>query len=96
MDETSSKSLDESALTKGQRRKLAALRNSIGEEIGTKAFSEWLVSQKGAGSKEPDGNAALITETLWPMVQEGRLSIPRGGYVIRRGRGRIIVERRTP
>ena len=94
MDETSPKALDESALKKGQRRKLAALRNSIGEEIGTKAFMEWLASQKGAGLREPDGNAALITDTLWSMVQEGRLAIPRGGYLIRRGRGRIIVERR--
>jgi len=92
MDETSSTSLDENALTKGQRRKLTALRNSIGEEIGTKAFSEWLASQREAGSKKPDGNAMLITDTLWPMVQEGRLAIPRGGYLIRRGRGRIIVE----
>ncbi|MYE59115.1 MAG: hypothetical protein F4X35_05995 [Alphaproteobacteria bacterium] len=94
MDETSSTSLDEKGLTKGQRRKLTALRNSIGEEIGTKAFSEWLASQREAGSQKPDGNATLITDTLWPMVQEGRLAIPRGGYLIRRGRGRIIVERR--
>jgi len=31
---------------------------------------------------------------LWGMIQEGRLSIRRGGYVVRRGRGRVIVEPR--
>lgn len=86
--------IDESTLTKGQLRKLAALKNSVGDEIGERAFTEWLASQ-GAG-KEPDGNAAKIVDMLWPMVQEGALAIPRGGYLIRRGRGRIIVESAKP
>ena len=53
---------------------------------------EWLATQssnKGAN----DENAALIVNTLWSLVQEGTLAIPRGGYFIRRGRGRINVER---
>ena len=45
---------------------------------------------------KPDGNAATIVDTLWPLVQEGTLAIPRGGYLIRRGRGRIIVEPAQP
>ena len=76
-------------MTKGERRKLNALRKSIGEELGEKAFAEWLTSQPAAA---PDVNAALIVDTLWPLVQQGRLAIPRGGYLLRRGRGRIIVE----
>ena len=83
--------IDESALTKGQLRKLRALRNSVGEEIAERAFSEWLATQQAASGKA-DGNAATIVETLWPMVEQGTLAIPRGGYLIRRGRGRIIVE----
>ena len=86
--------IDESTLTKGQVRKLTALKRSVGDEIGERAFAEWLALQ-GAG-QEPDGNAAMIVDTLWPMVQEGRLAIPRGGYRIRRGRGRIIVEAAKP
>ena len=86
--------IDESTLTKGQLRKLNALRNSVGNEVGERAFAEWLALQ-GAG-QEPDGNAATIVETLWPMVEQGALSIPRGGYLIRRGRGRIIVEPAKP
>ena len=87
--------IDESTLTKGQIRKLGALRNSVGDEVGERAFAEWLASQVAAGPKA-DGNAATIVDTLWPLVQEGTLAIPRGGYRIRRGRGRIIVEPAKP
>ena len=83
--------IDESALTKGQLRKLRALRNSVGDEIAERAFSEWLAKQQAASGKA-DGNAATIVDTLWPLVEQGTLAIPRGGYLIRRGRGRIIVE----
>ena len=82
---------DELTLTKGQLRKLNALKKSVGDEVGTRAFAEWLASQDTEKGK-PDGNAAMIVDRLWPMVQNGTLAIPRGGYLIRRGRGRIIVE----
>lgn len=95
MDRASRNRVDESTLNKGQLRKLNALRNSVGEEVGERAFSEWLASQGAAREKE-DGNAALIVNRLWPLVQKGTLAIPRGGYVIRRGRERIIVERARP
>ena len=95
MDGNSPKGIDESALTKGQRRKLNALRKSVGDEIGEQAFAEWLSSQ-GAGKAKADGNAATIVNTLWPMVEEGTLAIPRGGYLIKRGRGRIVVEAAQP
>ena len=84
--------IDEAALTKGQRRKLNALRKSIGDEIGDRAFVEWLSSQRAAAGAAPDGNAKLIVDTLWPLVQQGTLAIPRGGYLLKRGRRRIIVE----
>lgn len=87
--------IDEASLTKGQLRKLRALRNSIGDEIGDRAFLEWLASRPAAGTV-PDGNATTIVDTLWPLVQQGTLSIPRGGYLIRRGRGRIIAEPAKP
>ena len=83
--------IDESTLTKGQVRKLTALRKSVGEEIGTRAFADWLASQ-GAAKAKPDANAAVIVDTLWPLVQGGTLAIPRGGYLIKRGRGRVVVE----
>ena len=78
--------IDERTLTKGQRRKLNALRKSVGDEIGAQAFAAWLSSQQAAGTTA-DANAAVIVDTLWPLVQQGTLSIPRGGYLLRRGRG---------
>ena len=83
--------IDENSLTKGQRRKLTALRKSVGTEIGEQAFAAWLASQPAAAAKA-DVNAALIVDTLWPLVQQGALAIPRGGYLVRHGRGRIVVE----
>ena len=93
MTNESSIQIDESALTKGQRRKLNALRKSVGDEIGEQAFAAWLSSQSAAAGADADRNAALIADTLWPLVQQGTLAIPRGGYLLRRGRGRIIIER---
>ena len=83
--------IDENSLTKGQRRKLNALRKSVGKEIGEQAFAAWLASQPAATAKA-DANAGLIVDMLWPLVQQGTLAIPRGGYLLRRGRGRIVVE----
>lgn len=82
--------IDESALTKGQRRKLNALRKAVGAEIGERAFAEWLASQTGAGKR--DRNVEAIETALWPLIQDGQLKIRRGGYLVRRGRGRLIVE----
>ena len=92
MADRSSSPFDENTLTKGQRRKLCALRNSVGDDIGERAFAEWLASQVDSAA-QVDGNATTIVDVLWPLVEQGTLAIPRGGYLIRRGRGRIIVER---
>ena len=85
--------IDESTLTKGQRRKLDALRKSVGEGIGEQAFAAWLSAQSAGAKADADTDAQTIVDTLWPLIEEGTLAIPRGGYLIRRGRGRIIVER---
>ena len=84
--------IDEAALTKGQVRKLNALRQSLGPAIADEAFAKWLAQP--AVAPEADSNAGVISDALWAMVQDGRLSIRRGGYVVRRGRGRVIVEAR--
>ena len=69
--------MDEGALTKGQLRKLNALRKSVGEEIGERAFAEWLASQ--AKVEKKDKNIEVIVDALWALVQQGKLSIRRGG-----------------
>ena len=74
MDGISSSRIDESALTKGQRRKLNALRRSVGDEVGEQAFAAWLSTQLRAA--KTDGNAATIVDTLWPLAEQGTLKIP--------------------
>ena len=83
---------DESALTKGQLRKLNALRKSLGNAIADEAFAKWL--QQAVQAPETDENAEIISDALWDLIEDGKLSIRRGGYIVRRGRGRVIVEAR--
>ena len=74
--------IDESTLTKMQLRKLNALRHSVGDEIGERAFLDWLSSQPTAARATPDENAALVVDTLWPsMDAPGDASICFGGLV---------------
>ncbi len=85
--------INERALTKGELRKLNALRNSIGEELGEKAFLAWFRKKSDkAMAVARDRNAERILAALQPLIDKGQLTIRRGGYRIRRGRGRIIVE----
>ncbi len=85
--------IDETRLAKGQLRKLNALRKSLGPVIADEAFSKWL--DQAVEAPETDANAEVIRDALWGLIQQGRLQIRRGGYVVRRGRGRVIVEART-
>ena len=97
MAKRSTKKFDENNLNKGQLRKLNALRKSLGEDIANKAFGEWFKKQAIHPDSAPvDSNAQLIADTLEPMAKRGKLRIPRGGYLVRRGRGRVIVERMRP
>ena len=85
--------IDEGKLSKGQLRKLNALRKSLGDDIGNRAFAEWLASRSDGVTEPSDKNARTISEALQPLIDKGRLRIPRGGYLLRRGRGRVIIER---
>jgi hypothetical protein len=91
---TKTAAINEAGLTKGELRKLNALRKSVGDKIAEQAFAKWLQGKSKVGAAAPrDRNADLITETLGNLVQSGGLRIPRGGYVVTRGRGRVIVTR---
>jgi hypothetical protein len=89
-----SASIDERSLSKGQLRKLNALRKSLGDDIAERAFAEWMASSPELnGELGGDRNAQRITEALYQLIESGEIHIPRGGYMIRRGRGRVIIER---
>ena len=78
------------SLTKGEIRKLNALKKSIGEELGEEAFAKWYTQRKKE-EVSSDPNIAMIEEALNPLIK--KISIARGSaYAIRRGRGRFIIE----
>ncbi len=86
--------IDESSLTKGEARKLNVLRKSLGDQIANRAFAQWLRQKAAAKAGAPvDKNAELIASTLSPLAKTGRLTIGHGGYLVKRGRGRVIVSR---
>ncbi len=87
---------NEAALTKGELRKLTALKKSVGDRIGEKAFVQWLRNKSKRATAAPsDPNADMIADILGKMVKDSGLKLPRGGYLVTRGRGRVIVTRAT-
>jgi len=88
--------INEAGLTKGEVRQLDALRKSLGAKIADRAFAQWLRQKASAKAGTPvDRNAELIGSTLGPLAKAGKLRIGRGGYLVKRGRGRVIVSRAT-
>ena len=85
--------VDEGTLNKGDLRKLNALRKSLGPEIAERAFAEWLATMPAPADGAADRNADLIADALYSLVEKNNVQFPRGGYLVRRGRGRVIVER---
>ena len=92
MPKKSTPAFNEKKLNKGHLRKLTALRKSLGPDIADKAFAQWLAAQPSKKVEPEDRNAKLIVDVLGPLVLGNKLKIPRGGYLVRRGRGRIVVE----
>ncbi len=84
---------DEGELTKGQLRKLNALRKAVGQKIGERAFTQWLKKASTERVAPKDKNITRITEAVEALLREKKLNIARGGYLLKRGRGRVIVTR---
>ena len=90
--------ISESELTKGQLRKLNALRRSIGDSLAEEAFAKWLKQQQSVTKDiRPDPIAGLISEAMTPLLKKKGLNLGRYGYSIKRARGKgakgIIVTR---
>ena len=79
-------------LSKGERRKLTALRKSLGNKIADKAFSEWRKERKPEKDEQPDPHMQALTATVKSLVSKG-LKIPPSGLKITRGRGVISVSK---
>ena len=81
-------SIDESAFTKGQIRKLNALRKSVGDEIGEEAFTKWLAAQSKITKEARDPVADTLVLALAHLQDNKSFRLGRRGYVVRRAKGR--------
>ena len=80
--------IDKDTLTKGQLRKLTALRRSAGDEPGEEVFAKWLVQQASAAATKADPVAVKIEEALAGFAKDRSFNLGVYGYTIRRARGK--------
>ena len=80
--------IDESTLTKGQIRKLNALRNSVGDDIAEDAFAKWMKSQSQTPKEVSDPVADALVAALDQFKDEKTFRLGAKGYVVRRAKGK--------
>ena len=81
--------IKESTLTKGQIRKLNALRKSVGVKIGEEAFGKLLKEQAKAVPKvQSDPVAEKILNAVKSLQKDKTVKLGNRGYVIKRAKGK--------
>ena len=81
--------INESKLTKGQVRKLNALRKSVGVELGDEVFGKWLAQQASAAAgPKADPVSVKIEKALAGFGSDRSFRLGNYGYTIRRARGK--------
>ena len=80
--------LDLSTLTKGQTRKLNALRKSLGNEIADDAFAKWMKMQTKENSVQIDPVAEKIKVALSSLEHDKAFRLGSKGYNIKRSKGK--------
>lgn len=85
------KSIKDGDLTKGELRSLNALRQRYGQDLADEFFSKVLEEKGSQTHFARDKNAEAIADALQKLREQKNLQIPRGGYVVKSGRGRVIV-----
>ena len=82
--------IDHSTLTKGQARKLNALRKSIGDDIAEDAFGKWMKSQTKTPKEVRDPVADALVAALSRLISDKSFKLGTKGYVVRRAKGRGV------
>ena len=82
--------IDQSTLTKGQIRKLNALRKSIGDEIADDAFGKWMKTQTKAPKEVRDTVADALVTALSNLQNDKSFKLGNKGYVVRRAKGKGV------
>ena len=81
-------SIDHSTLTKGQVRKLNALRKSVGDDIAEDAFGKWMKSQSKTPKDVRDPVADALVAALANLTSDKSFRLGNKGYVVKRARGK--------
>ena len=83
--------MNKKSLTKGQLRKLNALRKSLGNQIADKAFKEWQKQQaKQIPAERADPVVNKLLAALKGLEKDKSINLGRKGYVIKRAKGRGV------
>ena len=82
--------IDQSTLTKGQIRKLNALRKSVGNNIAEDAFGKWMKIQSKTPKDVPDPVADALVTALSHLQNDQSFKLGTKGYVVKRSKGRGV------
>jgi hypothetical protein len=80
--------IDHSALTKGQVRKLNALRKSVGDDIAEDAFGKWMKAQSKTPKEVRDPVADALVAALSNLTSNKSFRLGTKGYVVKRAKGK--------
>ena len=76
--------IDQSTLTKGQIRKLNALRKSVGNDIAENAFGKWMKTQSKTPKGVRDPVADALVAALSTLTSDTSFKLGTMGYFVRR------------
>ncbi len=79
--------IDVKALTKGEIRKLTALRKSLGNDIADEAFAKWLTN-KPSPAELTDPIAVQIEEALARFANDEKFKLGNYGYTVKKAKGK--------
>ena len=82
--------IDHSTLTKGQVRKLNALRKSVGNDIAENAFGKWMKTQSKTPKEVTDPVADALVAALSRLKSDKSFKLGNKGYVVRRAKGKGV------
>jgi len=80
--------IDQSTLTKGQVRKLNALRKSVGDDIAENAFGKWMKTQTKTPKEVRDPVADTLVAVLDQFKDDKTFRLGTKGYVVKRSKGK--------
>ena len=80
--------IDQSTLTKGQIRKLNALRKSVGDDIADVAFGKWMKTESKTPKEVCYPVADALVAALSNLTSDKSFKLGTKGYVVRRAKGK--------